>query len=251
MQVSDGLYCLPLSVPALGQINVIHPAVVVHQGQATLVDTGYPGNVPLIQQALEQHGLTLNDVTAIILTHQDIDHIGSLPALLEAIPHPVAVLATEGEKPYIQGDKRLIKVTPESVERAMANLPASVSEEQRQAFRNRLENPPKAPVTALLEDGQVIGGLTVILTPGHTPGHMSLYHAASKTLLAADAMVVAENQLQGPIPAYCYDYPLARQSLNKFTGFDVNKVICYHGGAFADNVNQRIDELAAEAGNHA
>ncbi|MNR63389.1 hypothetical protein D3C85_1856880 [compost metagenome] len=77
---------------------------------------------------------------------------------------------------------------------------------------------------------------------------MSLYHAASKTLLAADAMVVADGQLQGPIPAYCYDYPRAQQSLRKFTAFDVNKVICYHGGEFADNVNQRIAELAAEAG---
>ncbi|NOU64978.1 MBL fold metallo-hydrolase [Paenibacillus sp. LMG 31461] len=246
MQISEGLYSVDLSIPLMGRINVIHPALFVDEQGAVLVDTGYPGTLPLLQKTLENLGVDASTLDSVILTHQDIDHIGGLPALLENSSQPLEVFASELEKAYIQGDKMLIKVTPESIERAVANLPADTTPEWRDAFRRNLENPPKAPVNTILEDGQIIdrcGGIVVILTPGHTPGHMSLYHKRSKTLIAADSMVVAEGELQGPIPAYCADYPLALQSLRKFLQFDIERVLCYHGGLITDNVNQRIAEI--------
>ncbi|WNR42185.1 MBL fold metallo-hydrolase [Paenibacillus roseipurpureus] len=250
MQISKGLYSLELAVPVFGRVNVIHPAVIIDEQGSLLIDTGYPGNLQLIQSAFETNDITLSSLDSIILTHQDIDHIGSLSALLETATEAIEVFASELEKPYIEGVKPLIKVTPTSIERAVANLPADTSPEARAAFKHRLENPPKGPVNTILSDGQVIdrcGGITVIFTPGHTPGHLSLYHASSKTLLAGDAMVVADGLLQGPIPAYCSDYPLALQSLKKFTEFDIQQVLCYHGGLVMDNVNERIAELAQAA----
>ncbi|NQX58536.1 MBL fold metallo-hydrolase [Paenibacillus qinlingensis] len=246
MQISDGLYSVDLSVSLMGRINVIHLALFADELGAILVDTGYPGTLPLLHKAFEDIGVVASTLDSIIITHQDIDHIGGLPSLLEDSSHPLEVFASELEKPYIQGDKMLIKVTPASIERAVANLPADTSPEWRDAFRRNLENPPKAPVDTILEDGQVIdrcGGIVVILTPGHTPGHMSLYHIKSKTLIAADSMVVAEGELQGPIPAYCSDYPLALQSLRKYLQFDIEKVLCYHGGLITDNANRRIAEI--------
>ncbi|CAH1196201.1 putative metallo-hydrolase YflN [Paenibacillus allorhizoplanae] len=246
MQISEGLYSVDLSVPLMGRINVIYPALFLDEQGAVLVDTGYPGTLPLLHKTIKNLGVDASTLDSVILTHQDIDHIGGLPALLEDSSHPLEVFASELEKPYIQGDKMLIKVTPASIERAVANLPADTTPEWRDAFRRNLENPPKAPVTTILEDGQVLdrcGGIVVILTPGHTPGHLSLYHKKSKTLIAADSMVVAEGELQGPIPAYCADYPLALQSLRKYLQFDIEQVLCYHGGLITDNVNQRIAEI--------
>ncbi|OCT14421.1 hydrolase [Paenibacillus pectinilyticus] len=249
MQISKGLYSLELAVPVMGNVTVIHPALLVDEQGVLLVDTGHPGVMPLIQKAFEDIAVPLKALDSIIITHQDIDHIGSLSTLLEASERPIEVFATELEKPYIQGEKRLIKITPEAIERAMANLPADAAPEMKAAFRNRLENPPKGPVHTILEDGQEIdrfGGLTVILTPGHTPGHMSLYHKASKTLIAADSMVVTDGVLEGPIPAYCSDYPLALASLQKYTEFDIENILCYHGGLFTNHVNQRIAEIIAQ-----
>ncbi|MDQ8733233.1 MBL fold metallo-hydrolase [Paenibacillus sp. LHD-38] len=90
------------------------------------------------------------------------------------------------------------------------------------------------------------GGIVVIGTPGHTPGHLSLYHKASKTLIAADALIVENDCLLGPTPNYCMDPALAKQSINKLTAYDIETVICYHGGLYADRVNERILELASE-----
>jgi glyoxylase-like metal-dependent hydrolase (beta-lactamase superfamily II) len=248
MQIFEGIYSLHLSAPVMGQVNVIHPALLVDQQGAILVDTGYPGILPLIQSAFTSLDVDIATLDSIIIPHQDIDHIGSLPTLVEASTRTIEVLASELEKPYIEGAKPLIKVTPESIERALANLPADISTEVRNAFRFRLENPPKAPVNTILEDGQEIdrcGGIIVILTPGHTPGHMSLYHKKSKTLLAADSMVVVDGVLQGPIPAYCSDYPLALESLKKYTQYDIENILCYHGGLVTDNVNQKIAAIIA------
>ncbi|NOV02979.1 MBL fold metallo-hydrolase [Paenibacillus planticolens] len=248
MQIANGIHMLELEVVVMGRTNVIHPVLLCDDERAVLIDTGYPGNFPLICKAIEEHHVPLDKLNTIIISHQDIDHIGSLPAFLNEMPDKLTVLASELEKPYIQGEKMLIKVTPEAIDRAVANLPENVSPEWRKAFRANLENPPKGQVHSLIEDGQILpvsGGLTVILTPGHTPGHLSFYHIPSKTLIAADAMVVADGQLNGPIPAYCADYELAVQSLKKFTEYDIEKVICYHGGLFEGNVNARIAELVS------
>jgi glyoxylase-like metal-dependent hydrolase (beta-lactamase superfamily II) len=88
------------------------------------------------------------------------------------------------------------------------------------------------------------GGITVINTPGHTPGHISLYHKPSKTLIAGDAMIVADGRLLGPNPQYTLDMKTAIESLKKLMQYDIETVICYHGGLYKDNANRRIAELA-------
>ncbi|TXK71249.1 MBL fold metallo-hydrolase [Paenibacillus sp. N3.4] len=247
MKLANGLYMLELSVPVMGQIDVIYPTLLVDEGGAILVDTGFPGLFPTLRQAMEQEDVQLSQLHTILITHQDLDHIGSLPTFLSESPQFIEVLASEIEKPYIQGEKMLIKITSEKIEEAVNSLPSHVTPEWRNAFRATLENPPKAPVTGLLHGGQELhyaGGIVVIDTPGHTPGHLSLYHKASKTLIAGDAMIVTDGQLHRPVPEQASDYNLAVKSLKKFTDFDIHAVICYHGGLFKHNVNQRISELA-------
>ncbi|MDF2959561.1 MAG: hydrolase [Paenibacillus sp.] len=131
----------------------------------------------------------------------------------------------------------------------MKALPPEVPEAWRQAFKAVLESPPKAGVDRCLADGEELpycGGITVIHTPGHTPGHISLYHKPSKTLIAADALIVADGQLLGPHPQYSLDIDTAVKSLKKLLHYDIEAVICYHSGLYRGNVNGRIAELANE-----
>lgn len=48
----------------------------------------------------------------------------------------------------------------------------------------------------------------------------------------------------GPRPQHAFDKDAALESIKKLTQYDIEKVICYHGGIFKDNVNQRIAELS-------
>jgi len=249
MNIANGVNMMPISALMMGRMETIYPTLIWDNDTAILIDTGYPGQLPLIKEQMERAGLSFERLNKIIITHQDLDHIGSLPAILQELPHKAEVLADKVEAPYIQGEAHLLKVTPESIEQAVEALPAEVPEEWRAAFRNTLENPPKANVDVIITDGQLLpycGGIIVIGTPGHTPGHLSLYHTASKTLIAADALIVENDQLLGPTPHYCLDPDTAKKSIKKLTQYDINTVICYHGGLYSDHVNERILELTAE-----
>ncbi len=60
MQIANGIYMLELSIPVMGRIDVIHPTLLVDEGGAILVDTGYPGIFPLIQKAMEEHNVSIS-----------------------------------------------------------------------------------------------------------------------------------------------------------------------------------------------
>lgn len=249
MNIASGVNMLPISAVMMGKMETIYPTLLWDDDAAILVDTGYPGQLPLFKEQFERAGLSFDKLTKIIITHQDLDHIGSLSAILKELPQPAEVMASSLEAPYIQGSEQLLKHSPAAIEQAVNALPPEVPEEWRAAFRKTLENPPRASVDTFIADGQELplcGGITVIETPGHTPGHLSLYHKASKTLIAADALIVENDRLLGPVPQYCMDPVLAKQSIKKLTEYDIGTVICYHGGLYTDRVNERLLELASE-----
>ncbi|MFW5434536.1 MBL fold metallo-hydrolase [Paenibacillus apiarius] len=248
MIIANGIATLEISAFIMGKKDTIYPTLLWDKDTAILVDACYPGQLPHIREAMEQTNVPLDKLDTVILTHQDLDHIGSLPLMLKESPRKIEVLASEVERPYIQGDKRLLKLTAEAVEQADAMLPPDLPEQLRSAFKAMLANPPQAQVDRTLADGDVLpycGGIIVIDTPGHTPGHISLYHQPSKSLIAGDAMVIADGELHGPNPQYSLDIDTAISSLNKLAQFEIDTVICYHGGVFQGNVNERIARLAA------
>ncbi|HEY3366391.1 MAG TPA: MBL fold metallo-hydrolase [Symbiobacteriaceae bacterium] len=247
MQVANGVEMLEIAAVIMGKADVIYPVLIWDEETAILVDTGYPGQLALFREAMAKSGVPFERLNKVILTHQDVDHIGGLPAMLNALPQGALVLASELEKPFIQGEKRLLKITPETIEQALASLPAEVPAERRQAFRAVLENPPKAKVDQTVADGEELpycGGMTVVITPGHTPGHVCLYHRRSKTLIAGDALQVVDGQLVGPDPRATLDMAAAMASLKKLTQYEIEAVICYHSGLFRGDATARIADLA-------
>jgi glyoxylase-like metal-dependent hydrolase (beta-lactamase superfamily II) len=247
VRVANGVEMLEISATIMGKTNVIHPTLIWDEDTVILVDAGYPGQAPLIRDAMMKAGVRFDKLNKIIVTHQDLDHIGSLPDILNELPQRVEVLANEVEKPFIQGEKRLLKITPESIRRAVSSLPPETPESWRKAFQAVLENPPKAKVDKTVVDEEVLpycGGIVVINTPGHTPGHISLYHKPSKVLIAGDAMRVVDGQLFGPAPEYTLDMDTALLSLKKLQQYDIDAVVCYHGGLYNGNANQLIAQFA-------
>lgn len=247
MRIDQGIEMLEIQAVMMGRTEKVYPALIWDGKDAVLIDTGYPGQLPLISAAVEKAGKRLQDLTKLIISHQDIDHIGNLPALLERLPD-LEVSAGAEEKPYIQGEKRLIKITDEAISQAVAAMPPDVPEEWKTAFRRTLENPPKGRVDRLLAGGTTLpcgGGIVVIETPGHTPGHLSFYHLPSRTLIACDALTIEGGKLALPAPHLCSDPEQALRSLKRFEDFDIQRVICYHGGLYRGNANHDITAFNA------
>ncbi|TVY02017.1 MBL fold metallo-hydrolase [Cohnella terricola] len=239
MRIAEGLEMLEVQ---LGYM-VIHPTILFDGDSWTLVDTGMPGSAPAIRELARQAGIGEKTLRSIILTHQDLDHVGGLPGILADEREPVAVLAHPDDEGAINGTQPMIKMNPEQLEGFLQQLP----EETRAEFEQTFLRPSRPNVNRTIVDGEklpIAGGLTVIHTPGHTPGHVCLYHHASKTLIAGDAMVAADGVLSGPNPSVTPNLEQALDSLNKLKAFDIAQVVCYHGGLVQGGVNERIAELA-------
>jgi len=217
MEVSKGVANLELDFNGFS----IYPTLIWDQEMAILIDTGFPGQMKDLLVAMDKHGVSREKLKVVILTHQDIDHIGSLPELLQHYGENIKVYAHELDKPYIEGELPLLK-------------------------DGDIVNPPKGKVDKLLSDGQELpycGGIRVIHTPGHTPGHISLYLKQSKTLVAGDSMYSENGTLQGIHIPTTLDRELAQQSLKKYAHLDIASVICYHGGVNNENIKEQIKKL--------
>lgn len=68
----------------------------------------------------------------------------------------------------------------------------------------------------------------------------------SETLIAADALTVAQGELAWPNPAVDFDRTLAGTSLTKLARYEIERVITYHGGLYQSPANERIAELSRE-----
>lgn len=247
MRIAEGIEMLEITAEVMGSRDTLYPVLLYDDNGAMLVDTGYPGLAGTFGEACVKAGVPLSRVDTILITHQDLDHIGSLPVLVQESGGRIRVLAHPAEQPYIEGDQMLLKHSPEAISAAEAMLPPSVPEQWRKAFLHILAHPPKAKVDGNVTDGDLLpiaGGVTVIGTPGHSPGHVALYHRASRTLIAVDSLTVRNGELHGPDPRATPDMDTALASLRKYAAFDIGRVICYHGGLHEGDAAGRIAELA-------
>jgi glyoxylase-like metal-dependent hydrolase (beta-lactamase superfamily II) len=100
-----------------------------------------------------------------------------------------------------------------------------------------------------IEDGarlDLAGGTRVISTPGHTPGHISLYVEQSKVLIAGDALTAERGSLNGPNPPMTLDMRTALRSIRRLADLDVDTIVCYHAAVVADDANGQLRRVIEE-----
>ena len=92
-------------------------------------------------------------------------------------------------------------------------------------------------VDEILTDGQVLpvlGGLQVLSTPGHTPGHISLYSPSTGVLFVGDSIVSRDYGLIGSVPANTWNQEKAAESVRKQTALKPRIVCSGHGPVVRD-----------------
>jgi glyoxylase-like metal-dependent hydrolase (beta-lactamase superfamily II) len=94
-----------------------------------------------------------------------------------------------------------------------------------------------APVDEFLDDGQVlplVGGLQVVSTIGHTPGHISLYAPSIGVLFSGDSIIARDSQLRGSTGMNTWDQAKANASVKKQAALGARIVCCGHGTVVLD-----------------
>jgi glyoxylase-like metal-dependent hydrolase (beta-lactamase superfamily II) len=228
MRISEGVEMLQLTARAFDQNIILNPTLVWNNDEAILIDTGMPGQTDQLKEALSELNISIEQLKVILLTHQDLDHIGCATDIRKKSNENIIVYAHEFDKPYIEGKLPLIKTNASR----MSNEELAAIPDEIKSF---YKNPPKVDVDIVLKRSQMLPyceGIEPIFTPGHTPGHVSFYLRKSKTLVAGDALVLANGRLMGPVKQTTLNMDQAVQSLEKFLHYDIEHVICYHGGYF-------------------
>ncbi len=196
-----------------GATNTIYPVILSDEEEMVLIDCGYPNFLPLIKAEAEKEGLDISKLTKIIITHHDFDHMGALAEFKRAYPQFKVLSSIEDEK-YVSGKEKSLRL------------------QQAESIYNSLP-----------EDQKEGGGIEVVATPGHMPGHISIYVKDSRTLIAGDALVIENEELVIANPQYTLDIEEAKESAEKLLNYDIDRVICYHGGIYTKNIKKALERI--------
>jgi glyoxylase-like metal-dependent hydrolase (beta-lactamase superfamily II) len=212
--------------------EIVNWYLLEEDGRVTIVDAGCPAYRSQLDGALAEIGRTIDDVEAIVLTHAHIDHVGFAQTLQDERGTPV--YAHEAELPQAQTGK------PPKTEGSFITAMLR-HRKARQVIlhiaRNGGARPPKVAHVERFADGEVLdvpGHPHAIHTPGHSPGHCTLYVPTEGAAFAGDALcgwntVTGE---QGPIlppPQFSNSMEKARASLARIERIDAQTLYFGHG----------------------
>ena len=192
----------------------------------TLIDTGLPRSDKKIEKYIENLGRKPTEVSTIVLTHFHIDHVGSAKKMKELTSAKVAV--HEADADYV----------------AKKRAPPKPKNLMMKALGSVVKAAP-VDIDIVLKDGDKVGRLVVIHTPGHSEGSISLLDTERKVMFVGDAVRFIDGKVQGPPPRFTPDEAKAKESIGKISTFDFNIMLSGHGQPLTENASQKIKEFYA------
>lgn len=213
----------------------------------TLVDTGLYLSAGKIKHWAEGHFGKDTKPQAIILTHGHFDHVGAVKDLLN--DWNVPVYAHTAELPYLTGHTKYPPPDP-SVGGGLMAVMSPLYPRTSADLGGRVQ-----PLPA---DGSVptLPGWRYMHTPGHAPGHISLYREEDKVLLPGDAFCTTKQEsflavakqkpeLHGPPAYYTPDWDSARISVEQLAKLCPKTIAPGHGLPMCgDEVADQLERLA-------
>ncbi|HEY7293882.1 MAG TPA: MBL fold metallo-hydrolase [Dehalococcoidia bacterium] len=186
--------------------------------RVTLIDTGLPGSAARILRAVALCRRRPDEIERIVITHYHPDHLGGLAELQRLLPAKAAIHAVEA--PVVQSSEG---PPPPFASGALRTVSWSVA---KRAFRYT-----PVHIDEPLHDGDelaTLGGMRVVHTPGHTPGHIALYFPRMALLIAGDAMEYRAGVLSGPAARVTADMAQALASVRRLATLEVEVIAFSH-----------------------
>jgi glyoxylase-like metal-dependent hydrolase (beta-lactamase superfamily II) len=200
----------------------------------TLIDTGWANNATAILDAARSYQ---TPIVRIALTHAHGDHVGSLDALHAALPN-AEVLISARDARFLAGERGLDPGEPQT--------------KLRGSYMTCSTRP-----TRLLSAGDRVGSLEVVVSPGHTPGHISFLDVRDKSLIAGDSFqtqggiaVAGELRILFPMsPMSTWNRPVALSSARALRALSPSRLAVGHGPVL-ENPLAKMDEAIQVAERH-
>lgn len=167
----------------------------------TLIDAALPNSAKPIMEAANKIG---KPIVKILLTHAHGDHIGALDELKEILQVPVYI--SKRDSRLLAGDTSLDSSEPQTPIRG--GIPKNI----------------KTKPDILLQDGDKIGSLRAIATPGHTPGSMTFLDERTNAIVAGDAFQTRGDTAVSGVTVPWFPFP-AMATWNKDEAFRSAKLI--------------------------
>jgi glyoxylase-like metal-dependent hydrolase (beta-lactamase superfamily II) len=206
-----------------GQSRVIACAVVHGPGGVAIVDPGPSSTLPALRRHLADAGLSMDDVTAILLTHIHLDHAGATGTLVRENPR-LRVYVHEVGAPHMADPAKLIASATRLYGDAMDRLWGEFA-------------PVPGHVMTTLRGGERIeaGGraLDVAYTPGHASHHVSYFSADTGVAFVGDTAgvcVVPNGFVLPPTPPPDIDLEIWRESLGTIERWHPDTLLVTHFG---------------------
>lgn len=219
MDLPDGVHTFRLTFEQGDREVTIHPGGIETERGLLLLDVGPAETLDQLREDLDAAGFAPADVSTVLVTHHDWDHAGGLASFQETAD--AVVLAHELAAPPVDG---------------------------RSDTRGGDRYPP-ARVDLEFDAGVTVntdaGPARVVPTPGHTPGHASVYLPEERFLFAADALTADADGLQGPSEQFTASMPEALSSAERLAALDIGTTHCFHGGTVTAG-SDRIAAIAAD-----
>jgi glyoxylase-like metal-dependent hydrolase (beta-lactamase superfamily II) len=223
----------------LGMRRVVGAAVLPGPSGLAIVDPGPTACLPALESGLADHGLGLDEVRTILLTHVHLDHAGATGTLLARLPRATAYVHERGAPHLVDPSKLLASATRlygSNMERFWGDV--------RAVPTGRLH---------ILADGErldVAGrSLEVAYTPGHAVHHVSFFDIAEGRAYVGDTagIRVAEGYVKAPTPPPDIDLEAWEVSLQRIEQWRPQSRVLTQFGLVSDPENH-LRQLRAVIG---
>jgi glyoxylase-like metal-dependent hydrolase (beta-lactamase superfamily II) len=208
----------------------------------TLVDTLWDADGGRVLEEISRLGRKVTDLAHIVLTHAHRSHLGGLARLKQL--SGAEVLCHGWEADIVEGDRTAQPVSIVPMRPLRAYLP--VYPLQLGAALGLGKHPP-CQVDGRLADGDRVGPLRVLHTPGHTPGHLAFHLPERRVVFTGDAVVTYPLFAAG-WPAFVLNRREASASLCRLAELGADVAAVGHGDAITTAAVDRLRSLTGMAG---